>query len=219
MTMMQVPLLPALYGLDIETDTTDDGLDPRVASVIAAAVASAEGSEVFLGPELELLRRLDAHLAGLPQGIIVTWNGAGFDLPFLADRAALNQISLGLRLTPDPTIPRRRPPLPGHDGPYRATWGRHAHLDAYQLYKTLHHDSGVSCGLKNIARIEGLEPVEVDREHMHLLADEAMRAYVASDAALARSLAERRWGDSAAAAFVDGGAVFSGRRRAAERPR
>ena len=48
-----------IYGLDIETDTTTDGLDPRVAAVVAVAVAG-EGVEVVLeadeAHEAELLR-------------------------------------------------------------------------------------------------------------------------------------------------------------------
>ena len=59
----------------------------------------------------------------------------------------------------------------------------------------------VSCSLKSVARLVGLTPVEVDRERIHDLSGEALAAYVASDARLARILAERRW--PGAARFVD----------------
>ena len=43
--------------------------------------------------------------------------------------------------------------------------------------------------------------LEVDRTHIHDLSHEALHAYAASDARLARELTERRWGT--AARFVD----------------
>jgi DNA polymerase elongation subunit (family B) len=191
-----------VYGLDIETDTTTNGLDPQVASVVTVALACPTHDEVFTGDEPELLTRLDQRLATLDPGIIATWNGAAFDLPFLADRARLNGIRFGLRLQLDPSIAVRRPALPGHRGAYRAAWHDHAHVDAYRLYRG---DVGpalrVSCSLKSIARLVGLAPIEVDRERIHDLSREALHAYAASDARLARVLTERRWGT--AARFVD----------------
>jgi hypothetical protein len=185
--------LPPIYGLDIETDTLIDGLDPAVSPVVLAALSTPEGDTVFDGPEPSLLATLDARLAALPPGVVVTWNGATFDLPFLADRAAAAGVPLGLRLVPDPTVVLGRGPLRGHEGAYRARWHAHGHLDAYRLYRG---DVGrvlrVSCGLKTIARLVGLTPVEVDRERIHELPRSVLDAYVASDARLARLLAERR---------------------------
>jgi uncharacterized protein YprB with RNaseH-like and TPR domain len=184
-----------LYGLDIETDTTRNGLDPRVARVVAVAV-SATGAEEFVasGDEAGLLQALDAHLAGAEPGVLVTWNGAAFDLPFLAARAAAAGVPLGLELVWDPAAyrPGHRP-LPGCLGAYAATWHRHLHVDAYQAWRNL-IDPEAPCGLKAVARTEGFDPVEVDdvsRLHEVALAD--LRRYVASDASLARRLAERRW--------------------------
>lgn len=186
---------PALiYGLDIETDTTIDGLDPAVSPVVAVALSTVQGDEVFAGDEPDVLGALDRRLRALVPGVIATWNGAAFDLPFLADRAAACDLDLGLRLTADPTVVLSRGPLPGHAGAYRATWYGHRHLDAYRVYRgdvgrVLH----TSCSLKAIARVVGLTPVEVDRERIHELAPAVLDAYVASDARLARILAERRW--------------------------
>ena len=182
-----------VYGLDIETDTSLNGLDPAVGGIVTVALSSADGDDVFDGPEVEMLAAVDAHLAGLTPGVLTTWNGAFFDLPFLADRAAHHGVALGLRLTLDQRIPSRRDPLPGHRGAYRACWHGHRHLDAYQLYRSdVGPTLGISCSLKAIARLVGLTPVEVDRARIHDLAPDALAAYVASDARLARLLAERR---------------------------
>ena len=184
---------PPIYGLDIETDTSVDGLDPAVAAIVTVALSGPHGDEVFDGPEPGLLVALDARLRSLPAGVLATWNGAAFDLPFLSDRAAHRGVALGLRLTLDRRIGSRRDPLPGHLGAYRAVWHGHRHLDAYQLYRG---DVGralqISCSLKAVARLVGYTPIEVDRARIHDLAPDALAAYVTSDARLARLLAVRR---------------------------
>jgi DNA polymerase elongation subunit (family B) len=192
----------AVYGLDIETDTTIDGLDPAVSPVVLAALSGPDGDEVFGGAEADLLAALDARLSDLPPGILATWNGAAFDLPFLADRAGAAGVPLGLVLVPDPTVVLSRGPLRGHTSAYRATWHAHRHIDAYRMYRG---DVGrvlrISCSLKAIARVVGLTPVEVDRERIHELPRDVLDAYVASDAHLARLLTERR--RTGLARFVD----------------
>jgi uncharacterized protein YprB with RNaseH-like and TPR domain len=183
-----------LYGLDIETDTTIDGLDPRVAPVVAVALATPDTTTVFTGDEATILRDLDRAVAGLPAGVIVTWNGAAFDLPFLADRARACGVTLGLALTADPSLGVRPDPLPGHAGAYRARWGVHRHLDAYRVYRAdVGASLGLSCALKAVARLVGLEPVEVDRSDISGLAPDELVAYVASDADVTRRLVLRRW--------------------------
>src|SRR4051794_33210668 len=125
---------PPLYGLDIETDTAVDGLDPLIGRVLAVAVSDHRGITLFdHRDERALLADLDRHLAGLPDGVLVTWNGARFDLPYLATRAALAGVELGLVLWADPTCRDDRDALPGHTGTYRASWGGHDHLDAYRV--------------------------------------------------------------------------------------
>ncbi|NLV56058.1 MAG: hypothetical protein GXY13_10645 [Acidimicrobiales bacterium] len=183
---------PVVYGLDIETDTSEDGLDPRVAPVVTVALSLPGHDEVFSGRETTLLHDLAVRLRDLPAGVIATWNGAAFDLPFLAHRAGLHEMDLGLRLRRDPTLVTREP-RPGLSGAYRGAWFGHRHLDAYRMYKG---DVGpvlrVSCSLKSIARLVGLAPVEVDRTRIHDLSREALHAYASSDARLARVLTERR---------------------------
>jgi DNA polymerase elongation subunit (family B) len=193
---------PTVYGLDIETDTSENGLDPRVASVVTVALSAPGVDEVFSGRESTILFDVDQRLKGLPSGVIATWNGAAFDLPFLADRAAMHGMELGLRLQFDPSMAMRRAPLPGHRGAYRGAWYDHGHIDAYRLYRG---DVGpslrVSCSLKSIARLVGLSPIEVDRGRIHDLSNEALHAYASSDARLARVLTERRW--ATASRFID----------------
>jgi DNA polymerase elongation subunit (family B) len=183
------------YGLDIETDTGCGGLDPRISPILAVAVASESDVVVIRGAEDGLLRQLDDYLAGLAPGIIVTWNGAGFDLPFLDDRARRFGVSLGLRIEPAPDIRRHHPPLPGHSGSYRATWHDHSHLDAYLAYRALAGDAGDSLALKAVAGRAGLDVVEVDRTRIHELAAADLERYVASDATLALALARARWSE------------------------
>lgn len=188
------PTLPPLFGLDIETDTTVDGLDPTVASIVAIAVSGADADFVLDGPdEATMLLELDALLAGLGDGVLVTWNGSGFDLPFIARRAHLLELSLGLSIWPDPTISTPHEPRPGQLERVRGRWYELGHIDGYLAYRS---DVGrvlpVSCGLKSLARLVGLPLIEVDRSAIHLLSESERRAYVASDARLARVLVERR---------------------------
>lgn len=178
---------PPLYGLDIETDTSVDGLDPSVSPIVAVAVATPDGDRVFQGAEDLVLHRTDELMSELDPGIVVTWNGSGFDLPFLAERAQRLGVTLGLDLWDDG--PERTEP-----GVVHGRWYAHDHLDGYRLYRAdVGRSLGFPCGLKPLSRLVGLAPVEVDRSCIHLLDDAALEAYVASDARLARELVLRRW--------------------------
>ena len=81
---------------------------------------------------------------------------------------------------------------PPADG-FCASWHSQRHLDGYRVVRAdVRRTTGLSCGLKALARLVGLATVEVDRERLHLLPDDAVRAYVASDARLARELSAWR---------------------------
>ncbi|MFT7645472.1 MAG: DNA polymerase elongation subunit (family B) [Candidatus Poriferisodalaceae bacterium] len=171
-----------VYGLDIETDTAVDGLDPAVSAIIAIAVtgpavtgpaaAGNGGCRVFSGAEAHILTELDDHMRQLPPGVVVTWNGSGFDLPFLVERAARSGAPSGLRTRLDPQLATRTP-LPGHTGSYRGVWQSneglpHLHLDAYRVYRNdLHRLLDLSCSLKSVAGFVGLELVEFDASKVH----------------------------------------------------
>lgn len=193
-------MVPPLYGLDIETDTSTGGLDPATSGIVAVALASGadgEGDTVFTGAEAGILAAVDSHIRDLAPGVIVTWNGAVFDLPFLAARARRTRTSVGLRLVHDRGIALRRPPLPGHPGAYRATWHAHTHLDAYRAYRAAFLGPEASGALKVVARARGYTPVDVDPRTIHELRLDDLRRYVTSDAVLARTLALTRWPDLA----------------------
>ncbi|HET6795461.1 MAG TPA: 3'-5' exonuclease [Acidimicrobiales bacterium] len=183
----------AVYGLDIETDTGAGGLDPARCRILAAAVAGDDGTTVLTGPEPRLLGALDEHVAGLGPAVLVTWNGSGFDLPFIAERARRCGVATGLRLRLDPGIVRSHPPLAGHEGSYRAAWHGAVHLDAYLAYRSLLAGTGLSCSLKAAARRAGLAVVDADASKVHELSAHQLVRYVASDAALAMALAVARW--------------------------
>ncbi|NLA34182.1 MAG: hypothetical protein GX868_00650 [Actinobacteria bacterium] len=191
------------YGLDIETDTTINGLDPNVAAVVAVAIVTASERFVIMGPERELLAATNAVLAGLEPGVLVTWNGARFDLPFLALRAERLGVPLDLELFPPPTAADETSRLGiADDGAaqreqrfsVRGRWGVHLHLDAFAVYRAdVGNTLGLSCGLKALARFLRYEPIEVDRTRIEDLSPDELEAYVASDAELARVLALRRY--------------------------
>src|SRR4051812_36836687 len=111
---------PTVYGLDIETDTTVNGLDPEVAPILTVALSNPAFDEVFSGDEATIIEAIDERLSDVAPGVVATWNGASFDLPFIAQRAAVLGLPLGLRLRYDPSIRMHHQPLPGHEGAYRA---------------------------------------------------------------------------------------------------
>lgn len=189
-----------IYGLDIETDTSRNALDPAVAPVLTIALSGRSFDEVFIGDEATMLRALDARLATLPPGILATWNGATFDLPFIADRARLLGVELALHLCLDRRLTMDRTTLPGHGGAYRGAWGHHGHLDTFRLYGAPDAPSPWT-SLRMIGRLLGLGGPGGPADRTHDLANEALHAHAASDARLARILAERR--SAAALRLVD----------------
>jgi len=199
-----------IYALDLETDTTINGLDPRVAAITECAVSTAAGDTVLCADygEATMLFNLDRHLAALPPGLIVTWNGAFFDLPFLDTRRRIlsrppssTLRSFGLRLIPQPGLTPKYDYIGDHTCGYTAVWLRgddsdvpHQHLDISFAYKKMAADLGVKHALKPVARALGIEVIEVDRERMHLLTPAQRTAYAASDTRATRKLAIRLLG-------------------------
>ena len=161
-----------VYGLDIETDTSVDGLDPATSRVLTVALSQAGIDEMFVGFEHELLAELDDRLAQLEPGRVRHVERCRVRPPVpRRPRRALGAATRAATSGSIPTIRLQHAPLPGHAGAYRAAWHHHGHLDAYRLY----------------------------RDDVHDLTTEAMHAYASSDARLARVLTERRWASAAAA--------------------
>jgi len=171
-----------LYALDIETDTTVDGLDPRVAEVVTMALW---GDDVELvidgGSESKRLSALAEALSDLEPGVILTWNGQVFDLPFLASRARVNNVKLGLELQRDALIVPKYTFTPGHACGYRARWGQHAHADLAYAYKTYAAKAGVTWSLKPVCESLGIAMVKVDASAIHLLSATLLAEYNLSD--------------------------------------
>ena len=188
-----------VYGLDIETNASlgsGDPLDPLASPVRTAVLSTARGDSTFRGDEDAILDDLDEALRNLEPGILATWNGGAFDLPYLADRASMWGLHLGLRLASDPRLRRRGDVLRGHTGAYRAAWYDHRHLDAARLFRSgwrpLLEVDGLlrSIGLRvGTARHELEGPSGAPGAELH---HEAEHAYASNDARLVRTLVERR---------------------------
>jgi len=183
-----------IYALDLETDTTINGLDPRVAAITECAVSTAAGDTV--------------RGADHGEATIVTWNGAFFDLPFLYTRRRILSVppsstlhSFGLHLLPQFGLTPKYDYIGDHTCGYTAVWLReddsdvpHQHLDISFAYRKVAADLGVKHALKPVARALGITVIEVDRERMHLLTPAQRIAYAASDTRATRELAIRLLG-------------------------
>jgi hypothetical protein len=184
-----------LYALDIETDTTIDGRDPAVAAVIAVAISEPAGPiAVLAGPEKMVLEGLLATLQALEPGLVATWNGSGFDLPFIQERCTLHGIETGWTVTPT-DLPGKYAPVGGRPARYASVLGAHRHADIAWAWQQHCADTGVSWSLKPLAHSLGLEAIEADREHASDLSRAELFAYVASDAHVTAVLAQHL-GDS-----------------------
>ena len=94
-------------SFDIETlaldpDDAKGGLHPLTGAIIVYSICDEDGPEAYYdGDEVALLQRATIALLGRP---LYTWNGRGFDLPFLWKRAMV----LGVR--PTWSLPRNPKP-------------------------------------------------------------------------------------------------------------
>lgn len=188
---------PVIAALDIETDTSGGGgLDPSTSAVTTVAVAASNGA-VFArsadpDDEVDVIGDLMDFFMTLPTGsIVVTWNGASFDAPFLHDRAGRYGLD-PVRLVPSASRPPKYQPLPGHQGGYRVTFGdRLDHVDLSYLYRAWADRQGVRWSLKPVAEANGISMIETDASRVHDLADAARTAYCLSDAAGTLELARK----------------------------
>lgn len=187
-----------VYGLDIETDAAsgDDALDPRSSRVRNVVLSTPSKEWTFTGNEPDMLADLDDALRHLEPGVLATWNGGAFDLPFLADRAAMWGLRLGLRLAADSHLRVRGEALRGHAGAYRAGWYLHHHLDAARLYRSGRRPL---IDVDELLRAIGLRTASVRREGDGpadipdtALTHKATHAFASNDARLVRVMVEQR---------------------------
>lgn len=212
-----IPLfdLDHVYALDIETDTSGGfGLDPGNGGIteIAMTIPVHEDRGVVFATadgmtEADVLVETDRLLYDLDPGLLSTWNGAFFDLPFIMTRAEILGVTKHLHLHAQAGLVPKYDPLPGHVGGYSATWGTrtpmpHQHLDVAAHYKRvsnvlrdrdeangLDYKDRFRWSLKPVAEAHGITMISVDRERMHTLAPAERRAYALSDTNGTRLLA------------------------------
>lgn len=128
--------------------------------------------------------------------MIATWNGAGFDVPFLAHRFRQLGVETGMVSAPTDLVRPKYQALPGSGGCHEMHWRGagvhpHSHFDVAYASVELASAAGVKHSLKPVARAAGIEMVEVDRSRIDLLTPAEQDAYVASDAVGTRELALR----------------------------
>lgn len=198
-----------VYALDIETDNSQGfGLDPTKAAITEIAFVTETKREVFQGPEADIIVALSDALRAEEPGLVVDWNGAFFDQPFIHTRATLlglDDVVEAQFLIPQPGLQPKYDYLPGYTTAVSAQWnGRggieHAHLDISFAYKAFaasfgtHEVDGktrpvVPHSLKPVLRAKGYDPVEIDRTRLHEYTPEQVAEYALSDAVGARELA------------------------------
>ena len=211
-----------VYALDIETDTTIDGLDPANSRITEVVVSTAKEDVVFdHDSEAQLLVETDRYIKQLAPGLITTWNGVFFDIPFIVDRMTYLRLNkprsllgmlgvtdvyvdrlrtVGLNPIAQPGLKPKYSYLPGHDVGYGMVWKTsdnwgdlnvHQHLDISFAYKGFAEEHEMKHSLKPVAKAHGILMIEVDREKMHLLTPEERHDYVVSDGRGTRALALR----------------------------
>lgn len=186
-----------LYALDIETH----GLDPNEAAVVSIAVASPEESVVFDSKnEATLFGDTLAWFANphRTRGTIVTWNGAGFDWPYLQTRAQLlgmHEFLAALTLVPsDKRMPPYKP-IEGHNGGYLVAFAGYDHVDVMRPWKPWSKERNISNALKVVAKANGIDVIEVDRTKIAELSRQELIAYNISDVDATLILAEKLGAD------------------------
>lgn len=181
--------MPTFLAIDIETT----GLDPDVDRILTVAFATPSGGTVIDLPQDEelLLILADHEIWGLNHpghSTIVTWNGGGFDLPFLWRRMQLHGVTNRLDIEPTREISKYGSTM------YDGHWHGIPHWDIAPAYKDQAEALGVRWSLKPVAEALGLAPVTADVKGANGALDlpaSVRQAYCLSDAATTLALAER----------------------------
>ena len=177
-------------AFDIETDTSAGfGLDPSGGQITELVMANSVETVILVGDEQYILQGLADCLNDRPAGeVLVDWNGAGFDNPFLAVRGAMHAEQLegwGLAVADIPGPAGAYFVCLGFDAPQALTWtrpdgGQHHDVDAMQMLKKSPL-RGRNLRLKDNVRRFGADPIELDRIRLHEYTPEERAAYAASD--------------------------------------
>lgn len=157
--------------------------------------------------ERAMIVALFAWLQAQPAGLVVTWNGAGFDLPFLAHRIDKLQREAGLRLpatsfeytlddveTDNRRVNRKYGPHAGFDHGLRGRFGQHRHLDICFELEHVAADLDVKWSLKPVLAalghdtdVGGRDVNQIDRANLTDEDDLDRIAYAANDIRLTRA--------------------------------
>lgn len=168
-------------ALDIETDTSRNGLVAHLTRVVSVAVYGGPGDQaVFDGSdERRLLDELARVLDAERSCVIETWNGCGFDLPMLAARAA----ACGSRLQVDlRSQPERGTGGTSGQAPWFGRIGGHAHRDLMIVWQPWASSHLRTCRLKVVARAFGLAPIELEVAKLNTYRQGEVADYNLSDA-------------------------------------
>jgi hypothetical protein len=186
---------------DIETDTSGGfGLDPNHGGIVSIAAAVydvvdnqlVEGAVFYMqvGGEVTELLLLAAFNSFLLHqrihgvaNLLVGWNSTCFDAPFVQRRSEVVGANLDLFLRFNPRITPKYEATPGFAGGYDHLWWGHKSVDiAFDSYGEKWCEREMTkWSLKPVAEHMGIEMVNVDRERIHLLTDDELKAYNLSD--------------------------------------
>ena len=179
-----------LFALDIETS----GLSPLESLVVSIAICSDGEFVVWESKnEKRLLDDLAYWLDTRDKGVIVTWNGSAFDWPFLFTRASIvgSRLASMITLFEAETRAPQYGPIGGHTGGYLVNAAGWDHIDAMLPWRERAKANGHRWALKAVAKIHGIDVVEVDRERITELPKKDLAAYNISDVDATLQLAEK----------------------------
>jgi hypothetical protein len=164
-----------LAAFDIETDTTQDGLNPFRSKVLAAAFAHRGAVESWSGPEPAVLQSLSDAIKTSGTAWLAGWNSSRFDIPFLIVRSNAHGIALGI------TAQFKGPK---NNGGFEGTWHQSTLFDVRFAYPG-------QPSLRHASKTAGLSLDTLDRSLMHRYALDDVEQCARADATATYQLAIR----------------------------
>lgn len=174
-----------MRGIAFDIETT--GLDPKTDRVTAVSLCDGTSATVLYSEswrekraaETNLLERAHAAIAAY-SGPKYTWNGDGFDIPFLAERFKQHRIPSLLIATPTGSKSKYDTPL------FHGIWNG-ACIDIAPAWRAWAEEKGIKWSLKPVAESVGLHPVVIEAPQNAAQSD--LLPYAISDALITYELA------------------------------